>query len=318
MVTRISSFGQNDIILNQMLRNQQRVFEDQRQVVTGRKASSFDGFAGQNSAIISAKTMLAQAQAFMQTNTELQARLEFQNTTLGAIADLGDRLHQELIKAVGRNSGLGLNEVVEDMFQELVSLLNTRFDGKYIFGGTKTDTAPVNVNSVTDLINLATAGDAFDNNAVKSTLKVEENRTLTFGVLADEVALPLLTALRRLLQFENGILPAGAGSFAPAGSFSDPLSENQRQFLVSEFSTIIAAIDAAREAEAINGINLGFLDQLTMRQRDDVTFLKGFVGELEDVDMAEAISNLQRDQIALEVSLHVTARLTEITLLNFI
>lgn len=318
MVSRISTFGQNDIILTHMLRNQQRLFEDQRQVITGRMGDSFADFADQNTAIISTKTLLSWAEAFLQTNQELAARLEVQNTALGNIAELADRFHQEMIKVVGRNSGLGTTETVKDMFQELVSLMNTSFDGKYIFGGTNNDTPPVNIKTVNELINLANTSDAFDNNTIKGTINVEDNRTITFGVLADDVALPLMEALRRVLQFDNGIVPTGAGAYAPADGYDTPLGDNQRRFLVAEFPYLIAGVDAARIAEANNGVNMGFIDQLVRRQGDDVVFLKGFVGQLEDIDLAEAVTNMQRDEIALQAALQVVSRLSQISLLNFL
>ncbi len=301
-----------------MLRSQTDLFQSQVQMSTGRVSTKFEGYARDNNALLATKTVVSQKEAYLKSNGELDSRLEIQNLALGEIAQQAENLRQQIIKSTGLNDGTGFNFEAEGFFEVLVGLLNTQHQGSYIFAGTNTDVPPVNISTSAELVALADAADAFDNNSIKLTQKVDDNRTMEYGVLADEVGEPILNAMKRLIEFESGILPSGAGAYAPAGPLESPLTENQQAFLVSELSNILTAIDNARDVEAINGVHMAALSGLTDRQIQDRDFGRALAGELQDVDMAVAVTNLQQDELQLEATLNVTARLQKLSLLQFI
>lgn len=318
MTTRVSTFGQSQVLLQQLLRQQESLAVSQRQVSTGKISSDFKGLARDANALASARAVDSRNEGYISGNRQLEQRLEVYNATLGELGDLSEALRQDMIQAVGLNSGKGFIDKVAAAFQRTADLLQTKDRGQYVFGGSRTDVPPVNQTTVAGFVGLATSGDIFENNQQKSQARVDDNRTVEFGLLADEVAGPLMNALHRILQFDSGTLPAGAGAFAPAGPFGDPLTGNQRDFLVAEFQNAISGVDAVRQQEASNGVRLASLEKVVVQQEEDRVFLKGFIAEIEDVDITEAISKLNQDQTALEASLNVAARLSRVSLLDFI
>ena len=48
------------------------------------------------------------------------------------------------------------------------------------------------------------------------------------------------------------------------------------------------------------------------------TIYKGFVSDLEDVDMPTAITKLNQNQVALQAALQVTSQLNQVSLLNYL
>ncbi len=317
-MTRISTFGQNQILITQMLRNQTSVQESQVQVSTGKKAITFKGFANESSALLSAKTVQTQTNAYIGSNEQLKQRLEIYNLSLGEIGNIADTLRQDMITAVNLNSGLGLIDKIEAHLDRLISQLSTTYEGKYVFAGNSSETIPISISDTTSLLALGSSANAFQNSQLKPNLAVDENQTLEYGVLADDAAAPLLEAMYRILQFHNGTLPTGAGAFAPAGNFSDPLTPAQRDFIISELSNAEAGVNAARQAEAKNGVNLQMIDRLIDRQSEENGFLGTFISDIEDVNIGEAIFKLNQDQTTLQASLQTIARLNQITLLQFI
>lgn len=315
---RISSLGQQQLLLDRLLSNKADNVRFQNQVSTGLKSPDLKGLARESNALLGSKAAASRLESYMKSNRELQTRLEIQNTALGAIAEVADGLRQDLIGTVNLNSSVGFITKIENHLDRLINLVNTTHGGKYVFGGTRTEQEPINVDNTTDLLALATTADAFDNNTLKASQLVDDNQTLEFGLLADDVAQPLLDSLRRILQFHNGTLPTGAGAYAPAGAFQDPLTDNQRDFLISEFTNANTAITTARDAEATNGVDLATVDNLLERQTADRNFLRGFISDIENVDIAEAVSNLQNSETALTASIQVLARLNQISLLNFL
>jgi flagellar hook-associated protein 3 FlgL len=318
VTSRVSTFGQSQVLLQQLLRQQENLAVSQRQVSTGKVASDFKGLARDANALASAKAVESRNEGYLAGNKQLDQRLEIYNSSLGDLADIAESLRQDMIQAVGLNSGKGFIEKVTAAFERATDLLQTKDRGQYVFAGSRTDVPPVNATTAADFLALPNSDAIFENNQQKGQARVDDARTVEFGVLADETAGPLMNALYRILQFDSGTLPTGAAAYAPAGAFGDPLTGNQRDFLVAEFQNALAGVNAIREQEAANGVRLQSLEQVVVRQEEDRAFIKGFIAEIEEVDITEAITKLNQDQTAFEASLNVAARLTRISLLDYI
>ena len=317
-MTRISTFSQGQALLTQMLRNQEYMRTEQSRVASGKVGEDLKSIARESSVILSSRTVSARTQSFMTANRELANRLELQNTALAGIGSIADDVRNDLIKTVNLNSGVGLVASMTSHMERLISLLDTTLNGKFLFSGTRSDTSPINVTDTASLLALPTTADAFDNNAVKLTQRLDENRVLEYGILASDVAQPLLDSIRRIQQFENGTLPTGAGAFAPAGSFSDPLAQNQVDFLVGEFAAAVTAIENVRSYEQTNGLNMSAVEKQLEQQQEEINFLDIFVSQIENVDIAEAVTNLKAGENALTASLQVIGRLGRLSLLDYI
>jgi len=317
-MTRISTFSQGQSLLTQMLRNQDYMREQQVRVATGKNGNDLKSIAREASILLSSRTVSARTDSFMQANKELANRLELQNSALAGIGEIADEFRNDLIKTVNLNSGVGLVANMTNHMERLIGLLNTTLNGNFLFGGTRADTSPINVSNTTQLLALASTAAGFDNNAVKLTQRLDENRVLEYGILASDVAQPLLDSIRRIQQFENGTLPTGAAAFAPAGSFTDPLGANQVDFLVGEFSAAVTAISTVRSAEQSNGLNMSAVANQLTRQQEEINFLDVFVAQIENADIAEAVTNMKAGETALTASMQVIARLGRLSLLDYI
>jgi flagellar hook-associated protein 3 FlgL len=62
----------------------------------------------------------------------------------------------------------------------------------------------------------------------------------------------------------------------------------------------------------------GRADELLEEHQEQETFMLNFISDIEDVNMAEAITRVNNDQTALEVSYKLTSELSRLSLLNFI
>lgn len=317
-MTRVATFAQSQNLIEQVLRNQRNLNDAQVKVASGRRAQEFADLPRETGALLGAKSVAARTEGYLQGNREVAQRLDLYNAALGELAGIADGLREDVIKAVNLNSGVGFIDKLKNHFERAAALLNTRYQNSYIFAGSRTDTPPVNQSTAAGFLALGSAGAVFANNDRKTSVQVDETQTLEIGMVADDAASPLMSALYRILQFNAGTLPAGAGAFGPAGAFSDPLTANQRDFLVAEFGNLVAGVQGARAAEAQNGVRMQAIDQLMERQEGDLAFLKRFAAGIEDVDITEAVTRLKRDEIALEASLSVTARIGRLSLLDFI
>ena len=316
-MTRIATFSQNQFLLQDVLRNERRVFEDQQRVSSGFKSPDYKGIARDVATLSGAKTIQKKTETFIESNTDLRRRLEIYDVALQGLFDAADQLRQDLITGVNTNSGIGLRDKINNLYDTAVSLLNTRENGRYIFSGTRTDAPAVNATTTTALAALGVGNhaQAFDNNTIKQRAKIDENQTLTYGVLADGAATELFESFQRLVLFDDGTNNFG---FTTGGPFSNELTDDQRDFLIQELAQATQAVDETNIAVAENGVLMRSLEDAQTRHEADRIFIKVFIGDIQDVNAAEAISQLNLDQLALDASFRVYSQLTRLSLIDFI
>ncbi len=317
-MSRIGTFGHNQALLNQLLINRDRLGTLQQQVASGKVANNYQGYARDIAALMGTKSVAMRNDDQLKSNTELELKLNHYDTNLRALETVAGELRQQVLNTIAGNSATGMIDTMDNLLGQTISLLNSQLGGRFVFSGTRTDTMPVNITDRTDLLALAATADAFDNNDIKAQAKVDQNTTMTFGHLADDVGEPLLEAFRRIMQFNAGTIPTGAGAYAPAGTFSNPLTENQRQFLHSELAGLEAVVTGLNDIVAQNGINMRNVETVTERLNSEKIFISKFIADIEDVDMGEAVANLRNEETAVEASLNVVARLNNLSLLDFL
>ena len=325
MVTRVSTFSQNTILLREILRNEQRLFRDQQQIASGLKTDEYRGIARDIGTLGVSKTTESRLEQFKESNLDMERRLNIYDVTLRSLSDAAQELRQDVINAISLDSGLGLRTKIDLIFDRVVSLLNTKDNGRFIFGGTRTDIPPVNVSNPSQLEDPAVVtsiASIFDNNKIVRQAEIDEDLTIDYGVLASTVATDVLQSLRRLMQYDAGNDPTNAANVPTGetsdGPFANPLTTAQKPFLIAELAAVTAAFDTLNQVTAQNGVNQATLEDTQDRQEKSLTFVRIFISDIEDVNVVEAISRLNLDQLALDASFQVFSRLTRLTLVDFL
>jgi flagellar hook-associated protein 3 FlgL len=307
-MTRVSSFGHNQSMINQTLRNQERLFTDQRQVNSGKKSEDYRSLSREAAALLGAKSVMTRTEKYIDTAKELKGRLAMNNLNLETLHQAGETLRETVLNGIASDQTSGFGETLNQLFSTVKNALNSRVGGVYLFGGTRSDTPPLALNSLADLVAAPSAASAFQNNQIKPTARIDDNITMEHGLLADDIGTDLLQALKNLADFNAGA----------SGPIEGKLTATQRSFLEGEIATIKSALDGLTQKTVENGIRQNRVEQIKIRHEDNKTFLAGFISDKEDVDMAATISKLNNDQVALEASYRVLANLTKLSLLDFI
>ena len=318
MVTRVSTLGQQNILLDTVLRNEKRVFDRQEQVSSGNRSPNYRGIARDVGTLSAAKNVEIRTQGYLDNNRDLNRRLEIYDATLQGLQEVASTLRQDIIAAINTNSGLALRDKIDDLYDTAVSLFNTRdSNGRFVFSGSRIDQQTVTATTTNALAALGSGNhaQAFANNTVKAQTQISDARSLTVGVLGTEVGTELMDIFSRLALFDNGTTDGG---FPPAGAFVNPLNDNQKDFLISVLDESTEAFNKLNEAVAINGVNLKSLENIQELHQKDLTFIKIFISDIQDVNAAEAVSQLNLDNLALESSFRVFGQLTRLSLIDFV
>ncbi len=308
-MSRVSTFGQTQILIQSLLDNQRKVFDDQRQLASGKKAVTFAGLASDVASLIGAKSFKSRMESFKGIIKNVEARVEANDVQLNGVLTQSREFRQTLISVLAQDEALAFREVMTESFNFTMNALNTEVGGLFVFGGSKTDTPPINASDISDLIAAASSDDLFQNDNRPPVARISDNVQMEFGIVASDIASDLFASYKRIADYD-----ANGGT----GPINGKLTAAQRTFLKAELQLFDAAIDKIQSIQTRNGLRFERLQTLAGQHEDTLLFLEIFISEIEDTNMAEAVTRLNIDQVALEVSLQTMASLSRLSLLDFI
>jgi flagellar hook-associated protein 3 FlgL len=284
------------------------MFQDQQQVNTGKVASDYKGLAGQTATLLSAKTLQSRINQYTSAGTEVKGVLSIYDNSIGVLDSVTSDLKKTLQQGIANNEVYGFGETLSQSLNSAITALNTQVSGKYIFSGTRTDVPAVGIQSISDLQALAAGSDAFQNNQQKSAVQIDDGVALQYGVLASDVAGPLMDVLKALADFNSG----------PNGPIDGKLTPTQQTFIQTQLANLESARQTVLNSQVENGVRQNRLDSVLQQHESTGNVVTGVISDIEDVDMASAVTRLNGDQTALQASYKVMAQLSQLSLLNFL
>ena len=152
---RISENMKTHFLLSDLNRTMSRIMDTQQDVATAKRIQQPSDDPNGTARLLRLKGMLNRVERY-QENVENGSRwLTVTDSAMNHVTDIASQVDAVLLQA--SNDSLGpeeretLAKQIEQLWVQAVSTANQTEDGKYIFGGTNTDTAPYTVtNSIVD------------------------------------------------------------------------------------------------------------------------------------------------------------------------
>jgi len=185
-----------------------------RQIVTGKKINRLSDDPVGISHVIDLRSSLSNLDQMTKNINTADAWLDGAETSIGAIKNLVD---DAKVLAISMNNGIisasdrtNAANQVQEMLNQLLDLANTRVNGQYLFGGTKTDIKPFSFNDPANPTAVVYSGndDAF-------TLKTGKDSNMVVGYAGEDFFdSPVLTVDRsnNQVDFAEQITPAAFGA----------------------------------------------------------------------------------------------------------
>lgn len=307
-MTRVASYSHNQSLLQGMLRNQADVFKTQQQVNTGKKAQDYKGIAPQASTVVTARAAMSRTDAYKETANEVGQTLALIDLKTGAMLESSESLKQSILEALAMGDGQGFAEILDSNFQMIASALSTKIGNSYLFGGGQANEKPFSVTTLDELAALPSVADAFTNDQTKASVRLTDTFTMEYGVLADQVAAPIMDVIKALKDFHDG----------PLGPINGDLTPAQTTFLEGQLANLDSAIQGMRTVQTANGLRQSQMKDVTEQLKQQADYFEIFVSDIEDVNMAEAITRFNADQAALQVSYQVVSMINQLNLSKYI
>ncbi|MBX7249073.1 MAG: flagellin [Caulobacteraceae bacterium] len=305
-MTRVSTGeGWNSALLN-LMNAQQRQFDAQNRVSSEKVATDLKGYGRSSETLTAFKSAQARLNGFVANGEAVASRLTSQDLGLTSLAEAADGVRQAINDALASGRADALMVDIEGRFQSAVDALNAKHEGRFLFAGGRTDTKPVNVETLADLAAAPTVAGVFVNDQLKAASRLDDFTVVETGFLANELGTDVLTAFKAVQQFQQ------------TEPFNGQLSATQRAFLEGIVGSFQQSHEDITNNAARNGALQTRVDTHVASQKDQVDSLQEIIGKRTDVDMAEAITKLQQAQLSVQASAQVIAQLRGVSLLDLL
>lgn len=298
MVTRIGDLAQNQRLTTTMLAAQTRLRLAQAAASSGKAATRFDQIADQAGQLVRLKDSRDLKATFLERNEGLTGRLQLMDQALGNVVELADRARASLVQRLDGSLGTAvpLDAEIDSMLAEIERALNTRLDGRYLFAGSRTDTAPVALPAAP--ITTADPSLYYCGDAVELSVRVDSDATVGYGITADD--------------------PAFAGLLAALGQARTAHLADDRAGLQTAMAGLGTALDRLTDVRAELGTKAARLESVADAHRAGLVYLDEMISGIEDADLAEVLTRIASDQASLEAAYTVTGRLASLSLANYL
>ncbi len=306
-MSRVSTAGSYASVLANIQRAQARQHEAGQQVSSQVKANDYKGYSRSAEVLTAMRGVQTKVNGFIDQTKSLGAKLELQANGLSQVSEATKNARESIADAVATNNGTTVMQQLQGYFTDAISGLNTKYGGKYLFAGGMVDDKPVTSGLLSDLTAAPAVTDLFNNDGFKASSRLDENVSLQTGILASDVATPLFTQLKTIQAYVEA-----------NGPFTGDLTVAQSDFLKSTLDDFDTTYDDLTAIEAQNGVMQNRADDAQKALSDRSTMLEAMTGDITDVDLAEAVTNLEQVQLSVQASAQVFASLRGSSLLDIL
>jgi len=151
----MSSRITNSMLSSNYLRNMQRNLTNmktlQNQLASGKEINKASDNPYKASRSMQLHTEISYNKQYNENIKDTSNWLDTTDTALSQMGNVFGRIETLLVSAgngaYGQDERIAIQDEIKEKVNELAQILNTSFDGSYIFGGTKTDSKPITVDA---------------------------------------------------------------------------------------------------------------------------------------------------------------------------
>lgn len=258
--------------------------------------------------------------------------LDATDDALSSLTNVLQRVRELMISsgnaAYGSDESASINKEIKERVSEMTQILNSNFDGRYIFGGTKTTSKPLDVvqNPTTknyDIKFIDKEGKPID----------LESADLDQVRLADSLASNLSVEVSKGVNIDYNVTAMGILRFrSDAGEYVDGLSllsdiQNNlissnigdREKVVNEnLKDIDALLSNILNKRAEVGAKQNRMESALSKNEDETLSMTDVLSKTEDVDYTEKTIEYYMAQTTYTAALQVNAQILPKTILDYL
>lgn len=322
MINRITSSLINSNLVKNMQNSYANYAKLTAQLASGKKINSMLDDSIQSVNIVNSKREVGRIDTWSENIKVLQNEINQSSATIDLLTENAQRVKDLATSAANniynKDSLQTVMDEVDNIISSMVSNANTNYDGKYIFSGTNTKTAPytieygidANGNKTDEIVGIKYNGTKVDGEW-KRELEIADGVFQNANVIGIEF----------LGECSDG---NSEGIFGDLIEFRNTLKDiinNQNgasyEDITKQLDGFTNSIDKIIRANSKLGSVASKLDMSQTSLNNNKTNLTEKISNMEDVDLTEAVTNWYTSQYSYQASMQVFSAFNSMSLLNY-
>jgi flagellar hook-associated protein 3 FlgL len=301
MVMRVATFALSDQMVAGALRTQATMANLQVQESSGLKSETIGGYGSDARHVINLQVSVTRAQSYIDAATLTDSKVQVMYSAVGSMTNIITQLRTQL-SAATTGSSTGTASVIssaQQMLLQMGSILNTQYDGQYVFGGARTSTAAVDLSGFAPGAGSTTTADTsyYKGDAEISSVRVSDDETVSYGVTADNTG---FEQVMRVLKFVANSSSLSSSDITQALDLADNA--------LSATTTVQTRLSSAASQ----------IESASALQSDYMSFAQTLASDLTGVDIAAVTAQLSTYQAQLTASYSAIAKIQGLNLASYL
>ena len=296
MALRVTQGMMNTQLLRNISNHMKRMSELQNQLSSGRRINAPSDDPVGITFALRYRTELAANEQYQENADAALSQLDYVDTLLDQVNQVLQRVRELAVKgANGTNPQDALDAIsaeVEELYQQLVDIGNSKLNGKYVFNGQLTDVKPYPEQNASAV--------STDDRAIQ--YEVGAGLHIPVNVTGNEVFGTPGEADNIFKIMEQMITDLAAGDHGKIGDALELIDQR---------------ISKVLDARATIGARTNRIELVSGRLEDIGINLQTLQSKIEDADMAEVITNLKMAENVYQAALSTGAMLIRPSLVDF-
>ncbi|TPK58818.1 flagellar hook-associated family protein [Mesorhizobium sp. B2-4-19] len=346
-MTSVSSAALTNAMRYQQMRMQADLVKATKESSTGRVADIGLALGGRTAQSVTFSRDLDRLNVIVDSNGLVTARLASTQTSLGQLSGVAQTFLSALTTASsGDNSNSLTQSTGQTTLQQLTSILNTSVNGEYLFAGTNTDVKPINdftaagspAKAAFDASFVAKFGFTPNDPAAANITAAQMDDFITNDVApqflgagwqtnmsnATDQQIVSRIALNETTETSTSANSDGIRKLAMAAAMvsslmSSNISRAAKDSVVTRSQTLVGeALSGIAQVQSETGIVQKRVSDASDRMKTQIDLFERHILDLEAVDPATAATRVADLTQHIETSFALTARLQQLSLLNYL
>ena len=280
----------------------------QEQLSTGKQITKPSDEPDKASTVTRLESEMARQKSYQETLTTVQTRLTSQETSLRNVSDVLIRIKELTVQAANDTvssadrKAIGL-EII-GLRDQLLSQANAQdTNGNFLFAGSRSTQAPYALDAKGHI--------TYQGDQSRMKVQVGDNRRMNANTPGSDVFL-------RVIRDDGKGNQVGVNFFEALKDLSDAITNGLPKDMDRGLGEIDILQQGISNATAQIGSDMSVVDMQNSVLDETTLRLKSTLSDVQDLDYTEAITRMNKDQLALEAAQSTFAKIAKLTLFNYI
>lgn len=294
-------------LLNYIERSSSRLQDLRGEAASGKRINRASDDPALIRSVLDTRTQIKASDRYLKISDIAMSRLQVLDGQLDTAEGIMTRAKEISVAAINESASaqdrIFIADELRNLREQLLNVANHKYDGRYVFSGYREDTAAFSANPAYPAT--STSPYLYDGDSGEFKLEIAPGEQVGVNIPGDEL-----------------FLGAGSGSgvdlFATLDSMEQALRADDSAAASGILDSLEAGADQVRELRSEKGLDAAGVDTAKAQMEVARADFQQILSRYQDADFAEVITNMTKEEAALEAAMNVTSRVSRLSILDFL